>query len=211
MTVSSSQLNTIRAETNDEASNTFEIECNYEEVMNETLGKFDLHLCAYIASQIENKIIENMRKASKKECSQCIEVFHENEIFHDELITMKRLTNAAHKEPCLSTVNIVIFTNKILNMVENQVILTNNIYDKILRTVMNWLPIEEFYTQSEFNNHEQMNETSSQLSHKEKFICMIVNEYMKLKSKKIGGRISEEERGTYIRHNNKKRVHEKGQ
>lgn len=215
LTISSSQPDKNRAVdvTNREASTIFEIECNYGEAINEELDKFDQHLCAYTASIIESKLIENMLKANKKECSHCIGVFYENETVDNEFIEMKRSTNTDLKIPCLSTVHIIIFANKIFQMLENKTIQTSTkeAYDRILKTIMNWLPIEELYRLSEFNLHEHLNETSNQLTHKEKIIHKVVSEYMKLKSKKIGCRISEEERGKYIRHNNKKRVHEKGQ
>lgn len=136
-----------------------------------------------------------------------------NEAAEDEFIAMKRSTNAALKIPCLSTVHIVIASNKIFRILESEFIEANTTkaYNSILGTIMNSLCIEELYTQSEFNLHEQINETSLQLSHHEKFIYKVVNEYMILKSKKIGCRISEAERGKYIRYNYKKRVHEQGQ
>lgn len=192
---------------------TFEIEFDYFEAINEELQKFDQHLCVYTASTIESTIIANLKKSHKNKCSNCIAVFYENEKADDEIIVMKRSTNTSFKIPCLSTVHIIIASNKIFNIFENQSIESNTkkAYDGMIATIMNSLPIEELYTNSDFNTHGQINEDSSNLSHHEKFIYTVVNEYMKLKSKKIGSRISEEERGKYIRHNNKKRVHEKGQ
>lgn len=161
------------------ASTRFGIKFDYHEAIHEVLEKFDQHLCTYTASIIESKIIESMSKAHRKECFQCIAVFNENEAADDEFIVMKRSTDAALRIPCLSTVHIVIASNKIFRILESQSIETNTTkaYDSILATIMNFLPIEALYTQSEFNLHEQANETPGQLPHHKKFIYKVVNEY----------------------------------
>lgn len=194
-------------------STTLEIDFDYDEAIHEELEKLDQHLCAYLASTIETEIIKHAKKAFKKECYECIAVFYENDTSNNDFIAMKQSTNPDFKNPCLSTVRIVIASNKIFHILKDQFpeLSTANAYNSILRCILKSLPIEELYTQSEFDWHIQANELSNQLSHKENFIYNIINQYMKLKSQNIGGRISEEERGKYIRHNNKTRVHEQGQ
>lgn len=57
------------------AAKIFEIEFNepeYESAINEK-DKFVEHLCVYVASVIETKLIRGIEKNHKKECSQCIE------------------------------------------------------------------------------------------------------------------------------------------
>lgn len=68
--------------------------------------------------------------------------------------------------------------------------------------------MEELFIQTDFELHERR--PNKNLTHREELILKIVVEFMNMKSKKIGNRIAEENQGTYIRHNNKKRVHERG-
>lgn len=159
------------------ASTTFEMEFDYHEAIYEESEKFDQHLRAYTACTIECEIIKIIKKGCKKECSQCIAVFHENTLANDEFVMMKQSTDAAFKIPCLSTVHIIIASDKIFQILESKSIemSTTQAYNNILRRIMNFLPIEELYTESDFNLHNQENETSYQLSHKEKFIYKIVS------------------------------------
>lgn len=190
----------------------FEMECDgfiYEAAINETLEKFDEHLYSYVASSIESKIISNIKKSHKKKCLHCIEVFYENELVEDDFISKKNSSNEL-KIPCLSTLHIIKASNKIFNILEQ---LDNDgcteiVHDRTLITIMNLLPTEKLFTRSDFKSHEK---NHTQWTHKEKFIYEIVLEYMKQKSRKIGSRITEEEKGKYIRHNNKKLVHFSGQ
>lgn len=151
-----------------------------------------------------------MKRCKKKECVQCIDVFNENVKCDDDFTIMKSESDSSFKRPCESTVNLIKATNKILSILEDQAIGTDsNMYDSILKTIMSYLRMEELYTQSNFNMHPE--NKSRLLGHKEDFICKIVQSYMKKKSQQIGSRISEQEKGQYIRHRNKKRVHEAGQ
>lgn len=75
----------------------------------------------YTASLIESKVIENIKRCHKKECSLCINIFYENEIVEDEFIAMKNLSRPL-KTPCLSTVHIVKASNKIFNTLEDQAV-----------------------------------------------------------------------------------------
>lgn len=186
--------------------NAFVIEFDYQEAINEDIEKFDQHLNAFIASKIESNITRNILQHHKTECLQCIDVFNQNAKFNDDFINMK-ISNDSLEKPCKSTVDIIKATNKILGILENQSIAANaQIYDSTLKTIISHLRMEELYTQVDFNMHPQR-----KCEHKEEFICKIVREYMKLKSCNIGSRISEQEKGTYIRHNFKKRIQEAGQ
>lgn len=186
----------------------FEIEFNYEVAIHENIEKFDEHSCAFIASTIESQCIQTMSRSHKKECAQCIEVFEENEKIDDDFLTLKSETSQIRK-PCISSVHIIKATNKIIEMLNNNATMHLDMYDSVLKTIMDYLDSEKLYANSNFTNHSKS--SSALLSHKEAFIFKIVDEYMKLKSRKIGARISEEKRGVYIRHNNKKRIHEAGQ
>lgn len=190
---------------------TFEVEFDYFDAVSEDIGKFDQHLNAFTASKIETQIIETIKRCHQRECEECINVFDENAKIHDDFIALKNVRNS-HQYPCKSTIDIIKATNKILHIIEQQTLLEpHRSYDKVLRTIMSCLYIDELYEKSDFNLHNKAEENSCSFDHHEKFIYKIVNEYMKLKSKKIGSRITEEEQGIYIRHNNKKRIHESGQ
>lgn len=193
----------------------FEIEFDYFDTVNEDIGKFDQHLNAFIASKIETQIIATIQRNHQRECEECINVFEENTKIDDELIALKskgKDFSNSHRHPCKSTIDIIKATNKIFQLIDQQTLLeANRIYDKILHTVISYLYIDELYEKSDFNLHTKARSSASTVDHHEQFIYKIVNEYMKMKSKRIGSRISEEEQGIYIRHNNKKRIHESGQ
>lgn len=184
-------------------------EFNYHTTINENLEKFDQHLYSYVASTIECKLIENIKWRHKQECSQCIDVFYENELANDDFVTAKNLSDEL-KIPCLNTVHIVKASNRIFNILQRSMKddCAENLHDMILKTIMSLLPTEKLYTQSNFESHKR---SHKQWTHKEKFIYGIVSEYMRQKSCKIGNRITEEEKGEYIRHSNRKLVHFSGQ
>lgn len=188
-------------------TNAFEIEFDYHYALDEEIEKFDEHLCAFTACRIEQKIKENIKRSHRKECSQCIDIFNENIKLDNDYIT-----RTAQSKPCKSTVDIIKATNRICTLLENDedIDTSTALYNRTLKTIMSHLVAEELYAQSDFENHDQRN-TSSNITHQEEFIFKIVVEYMKMKSNMIGNRITEEERGKYIRCNYKKRVHEAGQ
>lgn len=187
-------------------TNRFDIEdLDYFAAVEEDIEVFDTHLNAYVASEIENKIISKIERCNKKECSQCINVFHENAKFHDEFIN-----RSSCRKPCESTVNIIKASNKILQELASEAMPLDSITQNMaLKTIMRWLEIDELYSGSDFDEHVEEPQILGQ--HKVTFIRNIVHEYMIQKSKNVCSRISEQERGKYIRHNNKKRVQEAGQ
>lgn len=184
---------------------TFEIELDYYSAIEKEIEKFDQHLNAYIASTLEKKIIEKITISNKQECAQCIHVLEENVKFEDDLIAAN-----SYRKPCESTVNIIKSCNEVFSLLEHQNIsVDSGTHDKILRTIMYCLEIDELYSQSNFDCHVEDPRESFQ--HKNAFIRKVVHGYMIMKAKNIGNRISEAEQGAYIRHNNKKRVQEAGQ
>lgn len=210
LTVSSAQPNQQRNANDTFASGQiFEIEFDYEQAIKENIEKFDEHSCAFIASTIESKLIQTTGRYHKKYCAQCITAFDEDEKVNDDFLILKSQTGQI-RMPCISTLNIIKITNKICDLLsEHPTMHYSDMYGSVLKTVVVNLDSEKLFTNSNFDIHSK--KTSGLLSHKEEFICKIVDEYMTLKSQRIGARISEEKRGKYIRHNNKKRVHEAGQ
>lgn len=184
----------------------FEIDFSYFEAIDEKIEKMDEHLYAYSASVIEKSIMSAISRGKVKECEDCVTVFRENIKVENDFINRKNTTASFHI-PCQCTVNIIKATSKILDLLADKRIFSDpSNYNNALRTIMNNIDMDEFYSRSLFDLHEKATNI-----HKEEFIFKIINEYLKMKSRKIGTKISEEERGTYIRHSYRKRVHEKGQ
>lgn len=88
---------------------------------------------------------------------------------------------------------------------------TNRICTIELVTILSHLPVEKLYINSDFEKHQKSGTQCIGWTHKDNFIFNIVFEFMKQKSSTIGNRITEEEKGAYIRHNYKKMVHSKDQ
>lgn len=186
-----------------------EIDIGFEDIIRESIGKFDEHSSAFIASEIEDKLIKTMNRCHKKNCVECIQVFEENEKVDDDFLTLKSLTSKIRK-PCNSTVHIIKVIDKICEILSiHKTLHCENMFESVLKSALQILESEKLYTNSNFVIHKK--KEAGFMSHKDTFICKVANEYMILKSRKIGARISEEKQGKYIRHNNKKRVHEAGQ
>lgn len=188
---------------------TFGLDLNHFEAVDEEIEAFDQHVNACVAATLESTLISRMKRCTKKECLQCCAVFEENAKFQDDFIDMQNQFKQC-RVPCKCTVDIIKVSNKVFSMLENQIEFENQYsdkHDKILGTILIVLDKDELYPNSNFNWHD--NAISGQ--HKVDFIRKVIYEYLKMKSCKVGGRISEQERGTYVRHNNKKRTHEAGQ
>lgn len=74
---------------------TFEIELDYFQAVEEDIPKFDQHLYANVASTIETTLIAKMKRYKKQECVQCIGVFEDNRKFQDEFLKLQAAT-----KPC---------------------------------------------------------------------------------------------------------------
>lgn len=191
----------------------------YKEAINEELEKFEEHLNAYAAKMVEEKIKHTIQKQRNK-CKMCLNVFHNNEKINDSFIARKMLTDVQNRQsqPCKSTVNIIKASNKLHDL------LADNGYDvkAIIMTTLQNLDYEELFEETDFDDHSdpEMDETDEtvgygiyglHVSHKEDFISEIVKVYINMKSHNIFRKISDEERGDYIRHRNKKSTHFAGQ
>lgn len=182
-----------------------EVDFDYYATINEKLEPFDEHLNAYVATEVERKIIEKIRMANKTKCLQCIRVFQ-----HDEKSNDQYLARNNSNQPCKSTVDIIKAANKILFYLPDE----QYDVDSMLLTILNHLEEDELYLGTEFEEHALMNyieDECKQMSHKENFIRSIVRTFLYVKANKIGKKISDEERGEYKRHDNKKEVHFAGQ
>lgn len=189
-----------------EVGQCIELDFNYADAIDGSIEKMDEHICAYVASEIEKSIVNTIKRCTVRDCQDCLTVFGENIKVVNAFINRKNATARFHI-PCQSTVNIVKATNEILNILADEQILSHpTTYNNALRTIINHIDMDDLYDRSLFSLHNTANHV-----HKEEFIFKVISEYLKMKSHKIGTKISEEERGRYIRHNNRKRVHEQGQ
>lgn len=76
---------------------------------------------------------------------------------------------------------------------------------------MNNLEFEYLYSDTEFDDHSSDTVQSGQLSHKENFIKNILDIYLQIKSTAFGKKTTDEVRGEYKRHKNRKQTHFAGQ
>lgn len=179
-------------------------ELNYYDVINEDLEPFDLHLNAYAASMVEEKIKQRTDRLKNK-CVSCSQAFQENEKTVDSFIARKK-----SNQPCKSTVNIVTATNKIMFLLPNKEF---SIYSISMMT-LNSLDFNDLYEYTNFEEHtndDELETWENYRDHKTHFLSNVIETYINMKAHKIGNKIRDEERGRYIRHKNTKLIHTSGQ
>lgn len=181
------------------------IDVLYDDIIIQEITKFDQHINAIMAEKIEKTFKINRLRSSKTECQDCIDVFDENVKIRDELIAKQNAMNVS-SQPCVDTTNIVKVINKVTEFIgEGGSIIQN------MHAVLKVLDIDRLYDQTNFENHNGFLPSPNNCTHKEQFLLNIINECLKLKARKIGARISEEEQGSYVRHKNRKSTHQYGQ
>lgn len=175
-------------------------ELSLYDLLNREIEPYEEHMHAFIASTVETNIIEWISKRSKSACQCCLYVFNQNSKIYDSFIAKKNETKPI-AQPCRSTVDIIKVCNVVLELLQPHTHVPFNIVGK---TIFNHLDIDELYESEEFKNHLNpgCNHTVPGMSHKEHFIYNVMSEYLNLKSKKIGKRITiEEQNGRAIRRN----------
>lgn len=199
LTVSCKALNPKRSVTMAEIDS-YEIDC--EGIMeNETdaMDSYDQHLCAFLALCIEEKVIKLMKRSTLASCLQCLSILMDgDERINDQLLARKI---KECPQPKKSTVQLVIFSNAVMRAIKS--VEQEIQIQSVKKTICNNLNMGELYTTSVFEHDSQ--------NHKEQFIAQVVNAYVVLKSEKIGKRISDEERGAFIRSRLKALTHTSGQ
>lgn len=188
-----------------------ELHINYDETMLkefQVMDAYEEHMTAYMALSIEEKLLQKIKQFQYK-CSACASLlFHSNEKIDDQLLKMKTTPIGQAQQPSRSTLKIVILANAVLKLISSQSEQGNN-FVSVWKTIFNNLDIDDLYSTENFEQHDH--KKSSQYTHKEEFIIEILKMYMTLKSKKIGKKITDEERGELIRHRNKDAIHKAGQ
>lgn len=179
---------------------------NYEILMLkeiEMIEPYEQHMCAYIASCIEKKFIQNTN-THKYKCNECVNVLlFSNERIVDGLLEMK---SEEIKQPSASTVKIVIFSNAVMKLVCVENPQGNNI-NAVCKVIYENVDMEDLFNNMDFNHSDDESSTS----HKQEFITLLIKTYLSLKSQRIGKKISDKERGELIRYRRKRAVIVAGQ
>lgn len=171
---------------------------DYEVIMLREIDEMDKyaeHLCAYVASCIEEKFNQNVRQYKYK-CSLCVKVLQTDNKINDELLEMK----SENKQPSVSTLKLAIFSDAIMktySLEQRQ----GNSFDSIKKSIQNNIDITDIYT-----NFAVVHGPEMEQNHKVEFISELIKIYMSLKSKRIGGKITNAEQGELIRRKRKRAV-----
>lgn len=181
-----------------------DLEIQYEELMmqeRESMDAYDEHMVAYVALCTEEKVLEEFR-IKKKLCSDCATILlSPHDQINDEFLAMKKKP----RQPNASTVDIVIFSNAVIQIISSHD--SGRSFDNTWRNIYSNINVDELYAFANFL-HEQDKKVCD---HKEEFIVRVIKTYLKLKSKKIGQKLTDEERGELIRNRRKHAIHEAGQ
>lgn len=208
LTVSSRQK-TRTTPSNQPTIQQYEIECSYKETLEDELKNmepYDMHMIAYAALCIEEKMLNKMKNAKHKQmCPGCFDMLlARHDKINDSLLAMKE----KNKQPCQATVNLVIFSNEVMKLISEHSSRGNS-FNAVCKTIYNYVDTEEVYSYENFENHIQNFEP--QAEHKQNFIMRMIKTYNSLKSHKIGNKITDEERGELIRNRRRKEIHFAGQ
>lgn len=182
----------------------FEFELCYESTLAEEIDSMDEyqnHMSAYIALLIEQKINEQMKRANKSNCVLCTYIFDENGKINDSLLAMKYDNQDQAKQPCLSTVEIVIFSNAVLKITASNG--RNKNINSACKNICDNMNFDSMYNSSDFVHQDE--------NHKRDFIAQVVKTFLTLKSQYASRRITQEEAGVAIRNRMTAQVHLAGQ
>lgn len=157
----------------------FDLEIDYDEIIFnelESMEAFDQHLNANIALNIENEITKAMSHKSKKNCSECANVFAQNRKINDELLAKKKTGSV--QQPCESTLQIVILSNAVQRFISSNV--QSKDISAVFKAIENNLFIDDLYVASNFV-HQQQNEADGAWSsaHKKYFVGVLEIEIRK--------------------------------
>lgn len=178
-----------------------EIDLDYNYVINQPKDPYNEHMCAYIASNVEMAMKQRMKSHHRLECQDCIDVFDECPKVQDSLIAKKMKTDPFLSQPCESTIHIIWICDEVSSQLELKKEYFS--FELTAQTMLESLDVETLYDSASFDSHEK--DENIHMTHKQKFIYNIVEEYMHLKSRRISSKITEEEKGELIRKKKKRR------
>lgn len=202
LTVSSTQKPTTSSHINIMSANVIEINTDYDILISTEMEPYEKHMCAYLASLIESKVILEINAQPVISCFDCLPVFGENHKIYNKFIEKKNISGHPMVQPCSSTYDIIVACNSILNILQANVHVEYNIMSK---TIFSNLHIDVLYDSSQFDSHSH-HASSTHLTHKEIFIFHIIQEYLNMKSTNIGKRITDEEWADSMKRRKAKRI-----
>lgn len=160
------------------------------------------HSLAYMASTLENKIINAKAPRLIVKCAKCVSAFIENELIEDTFIRFKAKTTHI-TQPCKSTFEICKFVDTFLKSCDER----PGSYHSILLEILRKIPFLSLFASSNFGNHSDSKDTS----HKYEFIKKIIELYMNMKSVHVAKCFTLKSHDEPIRHQLKKLIQGKGQ
>lgn len=168
-----------------------DIESDFDAIIHSRFEPYILHMFALAATNIERNIERNIKARSVSGCQDCKLVFAENDKTHDDLIAKRMKNTDKLFQPCTSTINIIKVAEVIFKHIESNNVMN---FQSLALTVFSQLDIESLYESSEFDRHQIKSGKHLGMTHKEEFIHSVVLELMHVKSRKIGSKITDEER-----------------
>lgn len=173
-----------------------EISEEYETLIVTELAPYEQHVNALVASTIEKDIIRIIKAQTVSACQDCLNVFDENTRINDNFIAKKQHSGQRTKQPCISTMNILLASNEIMKILQCADYID---FQTMVKTIFNKLDIDLLYQASLFDSHVRKKHAKSDLiTHKEEFILNIIKKYLHMKSINICRRITTEEQGEAI-------------
>lgn len=161
-------------------------------------NKLKSHSKAYLASELERKVQRKIQLKRGNGCSQCLDIFNQNEKMNDVFVQFI----SQHKEivqPCKSTMQIITFTDNLLEKYDS----LNISYPSMLAFILEQVISSMSLFQSTLFGKEH--------NHKQEFVKLIIETYLDTKSENIGRLVTRLSQKKLLRHHYLKEVHREGQ
>lgn len=169
----------------------------YIQAANENSDVLHENSMAYVASVVEQKVINQITQRGRKACMKCAQVFVENEITDNSFIQFKK-EHSFIVEPCKSTIELISTVEKLLQKYESH----NVTFNSMLAHIIQKIDLTKFYEESNFEKDHD---------HRTELIKNIIKTYMNVKSTNLCKFITRMSQEKQIRHSYLKEIHLKGQ
>lgn len=146
---------------------------------------------AYMAGLIEKKILTQ----AAFNCPLCRQVFSVNDKIAETLLTG---TLDSVQVPCQTTFDICYISNTYLKILARDAGYT---YEKLFSDIWRQMDIKNAYAKTNFEGHEE---------HKEFFIKIIIEEFVRKQANCIAKEVTRKEKGLLMRHFLNKQIHRSG-
>lgn len=180
-----------------------EVDLIYELVINVEMDAYTRHVYALVASTVESEVIRKIKVQTASLCQDCANNFNQNTKICDSLIAKKISRGESVDQPCVSTLNIILASEKINETLQ---VIENVDFSVCAKAIFNnVLYIESLYEQTEFENHNG-NKFHTLMTHKDEFILNIITIFLGMKAKNICEKISFEDSKEEQEKRNKRRI-----